>query len=125
MATSNVTGFKAYNNTAALSAYRRVTVSSIGLYAYAGNTVVGDGVLQEDTSTDDPIKTIRLFCAPGTYQLSITGAPITAGDTVYAAANGQGSSTGTVILGKIAFDNGGITENGAVAEIIPMKGTLA
>lgn len=125
MSTLNTSGFKAYNNTAALSAYRRVTVSSVGVYAYANNTVVGDGVLQEDTSTADPIKTIRLFCAPGTYLLSVTAAPITAGDTVYAAANGQGSSTGTVILGKIAFDEGGITENGAVVEIIPMKGTLA
>ena len=91
---ANVKGFPA---SGALSQYRRVT-NPVSL-ALAGSTVVDLGTLENATFASGDLGQVRLRTAFGTAKMVAAGA-ITAGASVFAAANGKVSASGTVFVGN-------------------------
>lgn len=108
---------RGFRPAAAMSAYRRVLVDTNGYINLAGNTVIGQGVLQNDVTADSWQTGIVRFNGVGSMRVSITACPATLGDTLYAAANGQVAPTGTVVVGKL-IDSSAST-NGTEIEMIP------
>lgn len=118
MASSNFI-LKAFNPASALAEGSYVTVNSDGKVALPSLTakVIGsvEYAITDDDVTANRAVTVRLF-GP-TRVVPVTGVPITAGDTVYLASGGVGTSvsiTGSQVLG-IAVETA--SENGALIEI--------
>jgi hypothetical protein len=107
---------RSFRPAAAMSAYRRVLVDTSGYINYAGNTVVGQGVLQNDVTADSFASGTVRFFGTGSCRISVTAGPATLGDKLYAAANGQVSATGTVVVGMLIDAT---TAQGSEGEVIP------
>lgn len=125
MSTQNSTGTKDFTITGtSLSAWRIVEIQSDGTVGYTTATgQSGIGVLQADGSSTYLAGhvPVRLWTNPGTIMVSITGQPITAGNTLYATTSGQAtptSATGSVAIGK-ALDSS--TTNGDIIEILSIN----
>jgi hypothetical protein len=103
---------------AAMTQFRRVALSTNGGVSHADNTVAGVGVLQRDVTASDPYGAVVRLRGAGTYKVAITAAPVTAGDILYAAANGYSAPTGTVSLGLRAVESASANES--VIEAIPV-----
>lgn len=101
----------------AMTQFRRVLVHTDGGVKIAGNTVVGVGILQRDTVQNDTYGAVVRFRGTGSFKIACTAAPVTAGDLLYAAANGMAAPTGTVSLTAFAAEN--LASNGGVIEAIP------
>ena len=117
MATTNDFS-RSFSVNAALSAFRRVSVSNNGAIGYADNGVNGVGVLQQDVTNDSFYTPQVRFYGTGSYMCAVTGAPVTCGDTVYAAVTGYVSSTGTVVAGRTLTTS---TVNGTWIEVVPAQ----
>lgn len=100
---------------AALSVARAVALSNNRGVGLATNVAAPVGFTLGEVASGD-YAAIRFFSGPGTHRCIVTGAPITVGDTVYAATNGYVSSTGTVALGKTLTTS---TVNDAIIEFTP------
>jgi hypothetical protein len=99
----------AFKANTALSAFALVALSSNGSIGVAGATDTPVGVNAFDISADS-FQTANVWSARGsTYPILVTGAPITAGNLVYAAAAGAVAATGTVLVG---IANETVTVNG-------------
>lgn len=125
MATLNNTGVKDFVITGtSLSAWRVVEIQSDGTVGYVTTTgQSGIGVLQVDGSSTylSGHVPVRLWTAPGTTMVSITGQPITAGNALYATTTGQltpTSTTGSVAVAKALESS---TTNGDVIEVLPLN----
>jgi hypothetical protein len=116
MATQNDSS-RTFPANVALSQFRRVTLSSNGGVGLADNIIAGVGIVQRDTTADDPYGAIVRLSGAGSYAIAVTAAPVTAGNLLYAALNGYAAPTGTVSLGLRAAEN--TTVNGSVIEAIP------
>lgn len=103
---------------AAITAFRRVAISTNGGVVAAGNTVAGIGVLQRDVAEGDTYGAVVRLKGAGSFKVSVTAAPVTTGDVLYAAANGQVAPTGTVALNWRAAESA--SDDGAVIEAIPV-----
>ena len=126
---TNTTGYSAYGPSTAMSAGTRVSLSATGTVQPATTGIRGIGNITADTAgpqnlTGSPIialadVNVRLNTAPGTAIGLLTGGTTTVGDTLYAAANGYISPTGTVIVGVNAnVATIGQTANGSLVEYI-------
>ena len=102
---------------AAMTQFRRVALSENGGVAHADNTVAGIGVIQRDAVEGDTYGAVVRLRGAGSHKIAITAAPVTAGNLLYAAANGYAAPTGTVSLALEADENAG--GNGAIIEAIP------
>ena len=83
----------------AITAFRNVVISNnrgVGLSATAGSV---DGVALVDAASGDFIS-VQFLPNVGTLNGTLIGAPVTVGDTLFAGASGQLSTTGTVTIGK-------------------------
>lgn len=104
---------------AAISAWRGVTVSNNRGVGASATAVRPEGVTQFDAESGDYIAVKFLDNSGGTLKISVTGCPVTTGDTIFAGANGQATRTGgTVTIGK-ALETA--TENGSIIEFIPAR----
>lgn len=104
---------------AALSAFRAVAISSNRGVGLNPNDEVPIGFTQQDCA-DGSFVAVKFFSGPGTQKCSVTVAPVTVGDALYAGANGQVSTTGTVVVGRsltTAATNGSIIEIEAITKI--------
>jgi hypothetical protein len=119
MATQNNES-RTFPSNAAITAFRRVVLSTNGGVGVADNTVAGVGVLQRDTVADDTYGAVVRLAGAGTFKIAITAAPVTVGNILYAAANGAVAPTGTVSLGWRAVESA--SANDAVIEAIPVLG---
>ena len=100
----------------AVSAFRFVILSNNGGVTYAGTSNVPDGTTQIDGASGDYIP-VRYFGAGiGTMKVAVTGAPVTVGDTLYAAALGRVAPSGTITVGKSLTTT---TTNDQVIELLP------
>jgi hypothetical protein len=99
----------------ALSVNRAVVLSNNRGVGLAGNTVVPLGFTIGESASGD-YADVRFFAGPGTHKCVVTGAPITVGDTVYAAGSGYVSATGTVAIGKTLTTS---LVNDAIIEFVP------
>ena len=117
MATTNDFS-RSFGVNAALSAFRRVRVSSNGSIDYALSTEMGVGVVQQDVTNQSYYTPQVRFYGTGTVMVSVTAVPVTIGDTIFAASNGQVSSTGTVTAGKTLTS---AATNGDWIELVPCQ----
>lgn len=103
---------------AACTQYRRVALGSDGTVSHADNTEAGIGIVQNDVSgASDPNGAVVRLPGTGSHLIAITASPVTAGDLLYAAADGYAAPTGTVALALLAGEN--TATNGTVIEAIP------
>ena len=96
-----------------LATLRRVKISG-STVIYADATDYGIGVNQAVVGTSGDEATIRLDCA-GSLKMTALNA-ISAGATVYAAADGKIAASGTIILGTALEAS---TANNDVIEVLP------
>ena len=102
---------------AAVSAFRGVTISNNRGVGASATAVIPDGLVQRDADSGDYVA-VKFFSGPGTQKISITGAPVTVGDFIYAGANGQATKTGgTVTMGKSLTTT---ATNGDIIEFVPV-----
>jgi hypothetical protein len=101
---------------AAISAFRAVVLSTNRGVGANGNTTLPLGFTLIDAAADEYVA-VRFIASGGTHKCIVTGAPLTVGDTVYAAGSGFVSSTGTVAVGKTLTTS---TANDAIIEIVPV-----
>lgn len=106
---------RTFQASAALAKYRRVRLSS-GKLAYAGaaNTDALGALVQATHAADEDVA-VRLLNAQGTHPC-VASEAISAGATVYAAANGKVAASGTVIVG-VALD--AATADNDIIEVLP------
>lgn len=88
---------KTFAVSGALGKYRRVKLAA-GVLALAGSTDHELGTLEEPTFSTSTAAGVRLRTAQGTAKM-IASEAITAGNPVYAAADGEIAASGTVLLG--------------------------
>lgn len=102
---------KAFTAGAARDMYVRVKLNGTSL-ATAGASDVSIGTQEEESFAAGDIVSVRLGTAQGTRKMIANGA-ITAGNPVYAAADGEVSGSGTVVEGyalEAAADDGDVIE---------------
>jgi hypothetical protein len=80
MASQNDNGFKSFIASGALTAFTVVSVQADGTIKAAANNTRGNGVLQEDAA-DANYGSVKLWSAPGTHQVAISGSAVTAATT--------------------------------------------
>jgi len=115
MSSQNDIGFKSFLASGAISAYVAVDVQSDGTIKACANGVFGVGVLQEDAA-DTNYASVKLWSAPGTFMVAISGTAITPATTYSIITGGY---AGTVTTGNSAFLKGlfaGVASNGLVKE---------
>lgn len=101
---------------AAISAFRGVTISNNRGVGASATAVIPNGITQRDADTGDVV-TVKFFRGPGTHKISVTGCPVTVGDTIYAGSSGQATKTGgTVTIGTALTT---ATTNGSIIEFLP------
>lgn len=115
---------RSFGVNAALSAFRRVAVSSNGSIGYADDGVLGVGVLQQDVTNDSFYTPQVRFFSLGTYMCAVTAVPVTIGDTVYAAVTGYVSTTGRSTIFALTAGRSltTATVNGSWIEVAPIIG---
>lgn len=87
-----------FQASAAMAAYRRVTLNSTFQLTYAGANERGVGVLNDPTLTAGDMASVRPFHQNGSFRAVAAGA-ITRKAPVFAAADGKVAASGTVLLG--------------------------
>lgn len=103
-----------------MSAWRRVQMSSNGFLDLGALGVIGVGILQEDTNAntyENP--KVRLY-GTGTAQMAVSGAPVAAGNSLYAITGGYVAPTSGGVGGQIvgiALES--TLNNGDVIEVLP------
>jgi hypothetical protein len=120
--TQNSTGFRTYQATAvAIEAFVRVTLDSNGLISVAGETDLGIGITQEAVAASG-YGTVKLWSAPGTFQLQAAAA-VTRGAQLYTAAAGEVDDTGTYKIRLLAGE--AATAQGDIIECVPIESATA
>lgn len=98
-----------------ITAFRAVVLSSNGGVTLNSGSTKPDGFALIDAASGDYVS-VKFLHSDGTLKGSLSAAPITIGDVVYAANAGNVSPTGTIAIGK-ALTTSAVT--GAVIEFIP------
>lgn len=117
MASQNDLGFATLQATAAVSAYRVVAIQSDGTIAVAGLEAKGIGVTQED-ATAGSYCLVKLWNAPGTFLVGVTGSAVTPA-TTYTTVTGGYIGT-TVTTARVVALEAAVASNGIVAEFSPL-----
>lgn len=118
MASQNQNGFRTFQASPAIGAFLAVDIQSDGtITPVAGNASVGIGVLQEDAAAGG-YATVRLWTAPGTVKLQVSGTAITPGLTQYAIITGgyAGAINGTFAPANLKAINSAVASNGIIVE---------
>lgn len=92
-------GLKTFESGAAIKDYSRIQIGSDRKVTTAGASAVCDGTAERAAFDADEYIPVRLKNAPGTRQMIAAGA-ISAGASVYAAADGEIAATGSILEGK-------------------------
>lgn len=115
---SQFEGNGSFEASAAISAFRGVTLDSSRKVAASATAVIPLAVTQMDADTGDfaPVKFV--LNGNGTFRISVTGCPVTLADVVFCGANGQATRTGSAITLGRALQSA--TTNGAIIEVAPL-----
>jgi hypothetical protein len=101
---------------ATITAFQGVVISNNRGVGLSSATAL-DGFAQIDAASGDYV-TVRFAHSDGTIKAVITGTPVTVGDTLYLAASGLVSTTGTVTVGK-SLSTQASGNGSAVIEFLP------
>ena len=115
MSSQNDLGFKSFVASGALSAYTVVNIQSDGTIKATANNVKGLGILQEDAA-DGNYASVKLFSAPGTFMIAVSGSATTSATTYEVITGGfasAGASTGTALFRALSSS---VSSNGRVIE---------
>jgi len=115
MSSQNDLGFSTFLASGAISAYLAVDVQTDGTIKACANGVRGLGILQEDAA-DANYARVKLWTAPGTFIVQVSGTAVTAA-TTYSIITG--GFAGAVTTGNSAFIKGlsnGVASNGIALE---------
>jgi hypothetical protein len=99
-----------------LSAFRAVALSDNRGVGLNPNNAAPIGFTQQDIASGGFVA-VKFFAGPGSQKCSVTAAPVTVGNTLFAAANGQVAPTGTVTVGRSLTT---AATNGSVIELVPV-----
>lgn len=122
MSQYNETGLKNFTAGAAIAMHTIVKLSSNKLAA-AG---VGDrpiGTLEEASTADGDVRTVRLWNVPGTRKMIASGA-ISLHALVYLAADGKVTATSGGDMIGIALEAATTSGGGDIIEVYPLTGEL-
>jgi hypothetical protein len=115
MSSQNDNGFTSMQASGAISAFRVVTFQSDGTITAAVATR-GIGVTQQDIS-DASYGSVKLWTAPGTFMIAVTGTAITPASTYSVVTGGYiGTATGTSYPAYVLAHESGVASNGIVLE---------
>ena len=113
---------RSFTVNAAMSAGSVVALSSNASIGLNAINQPGIGVLQDDcTANSYENPKVRLY-GTGTSKVSVTGTPLTAGDTLYTVTNGQVAGTNGATGGQkfgILLETTGASANGQLFEALP------
>lgn len=112
---SQFEGTGSFEASAAISAFRGVTLDTSRKVAASATAVIPLGITQLDADSGDFVAVKFYPNSPGTFRVSVTGVPITTGDVLFCGANGQATRTGSAITLGRALE--GATTNGAIIEV--------
>lgn len=98
-----------------ITAFRSVVLSSNGGVTLGSGSAKPDGWALTDAASGDYVA-VKFHHDGGTLKGTLSAAPITVGDVVYAANAGNVSPTGSIAVGK-SLSTSAVT--GAVIEFIP------
>lgn len=102
-ASQNSSGYKTFQATAvAIGMGKRVVVNASQQIAVAGAAVAAIGVTMENIAASG-YGTVKLFSAPGTFQM-VANAAITAGVQLFPAASGNVAASGTTAINYVALE---------------------
>jgi hypothetical protein len=115
MSSQNDIGFKSFVASGAISAYTVVNVQTDGTIKASANNVKGVGILQEDAA-DGNYASVKLFSAPGTFLVAVSGSATTSATTyevITGGFAGAGAGTGTAVFRALSTS---VSSNGRVIE---------
>ncbi len=116
MANQNEGGIRTFQASGALSANIIVDVQSDGTIKATAPGVLGMGVTQADAA-DAGYVPVRLWSAPGTWDIQATAATITPGSSYAIVTGGYvGTATGTTYPAALEALVSGVASNGIVCE---------
>lgn len=119
MASQNESGLKTFQASGAISAFLAVDVQSDGtITPVAGNASIGIGITQQDMAAGG-YGGVRLWTAPGTFLIQVTGTAVTPA-TTYAIVTGgfAGAVNGTFGPASLTALQSGVASNGIVLEFV-------
>lgn len=116
MASQNENGFKSFLASGAISAYRIVTVQADGTITAAADNTKGIGVTQEDAA-DANYCSVKLWSAPGTFMVAVSGTAITPATTYGTITGGY---VGVVTTARFTGLIASVASNGIVNEFQPI-----
>jgi hypothetical protein len=119
MSSQNESGLKSFQASGAISAYVAVDVQSDGtITPVAGNASIGIGINQQDIA-DAGYGQVRLWTAPGTFMIAVTGTAVTPA-TTYAIVTGgfAGAVNGTFGPASLTAIQSGVASSGIVIEFV-------
>ena len=88
-----------YQATVTVTAFRLLTISTTGAVTYTAANGKPDGVAVTDAAVGDYVA-VRYIQANGTQKAETAVSVVAIGDTIYSAAAGTVSTTGTQAVGK-------------------------
>lgn len=119
MASQNESGLRTFQASGAISAFLAVDVQSDGtITPVAGNASIGIGITQQDFAAGG-YGNVRLWTAPGTFLIQVTGSAVTPA-TTYAIVTGgyAGAVNGTFGPASLTAIQSGVASNGIVLEFV-------
>ena len=119
MSTQNESGLKSFLASGAISAFRAVDLQSDGtITPVAGNASIGIGITQQDIA-DAGYGEVRLWTAPGTFLIAVTGTAVTPA-TNYSIVTGgfAGAVNGTFGPASLVAIQSGVASNGIILEFV-------
>jgi hypothetical protein len=99
-----------------VSAFRAVAISDNRGVGLNPNNAAPIGFTQQDAASGAYVA-VKFFAGPGTQKCAVTAAPVTVGNTLYAAANGFVAPTGTVTVGRSLTT---AADNASIIELVPV-----
>ena len=113
MASQNDFGFKSLQASGAISAYIIVALQADGTITAAGLEAKGIGVTQEDVP-DAAYCNVKLWSAPGTFKVQVTGTAVTAASTYTTVTGGRVGTT--ITTARVVCYSNAVASNGIVTE---------
>jgi len=117
MASQNDMGFKPFQASGAISAYRIVALQSDGTITPAAADAKGIGVTQEDAS-DGSYCNVKLWSAPGTFKVTVSGTAVTPASTYGTIIGGYAGTTPTT--SRFTAIGSAVASNGVIVEFQPI-----
>ena len=117
MASQNDVGWKTYQASAAISAFLAVQISGDGYIYTSAFGSPGVGVTQMDIAAGS-YGDVKLWTAPGTFDIQATASAITVGTTYSIVTGGYVGVVATGAAAIVQAQENGVASNGIILEYL-------